>query len=287
MTIITREQFASMNMVYNRYSFNYFLDSCQRLNIKKFEFWMGAPHLNTFIESLSDAIKVRKEVEKRGLKMVCVTPEQVMYPHNIAAKNEELRTFSLQYFHKYIDMTAELGVDKMLCCAGWGNYDEDLEEAKKRSIDGLWEMIRHAEKVGIILAFEILCPFESNLVNDLPSTKCMMDEIQSEVFKLCVDTVPVRLGGNTLDDFFEEFGKRICHVHLTDGTPAGHVPCGTGNHPVAEHLAALSRHGYTGDITLEIGDSGWCDRPEEATKKGFETITRLMQIEQKGGTKDV
>jgi len=45
----------------------------------------------------------------------------------------------------------------------------------------------------------------------------MMDEIQSEVFKLCVDTVPVRLGGNTLDDFFEEFGKRICHVHLTDG----------------------------------------------------------------------
>ena len=112
-------QLAAMNMVYNRYSFTYFLDSLERMGVKQFELWAGAPHFCNFIQSLSDAGKLRKEVEARGLKIVCLTPEQVLYPHNIASSDKELRQFSLEYFYKYIGQTAELGADKMLCCAGW------------------------------------------------------------------------------------------------------------------------------------------------------------------------
>lgn len=276
MEIIKLDQFAAMNMIYNRHSFEYFLDSMERLEIFNFELWTGAPHLCNFIETLSDASKVRRAVEKRNLNIVCVTPEQVMYPHNIAAANPELRRWSLDYFHKYIDQTTELGVNKMLCCAGWGNYDEDKEEAWKRSVESLNEMTEHASKAGIILAFEILNPYESNLVNDFPSTVRMMKEIESDHFKLCVDTVPMRLCGHSLDDFFEEFKDRICHVHLTDGTPAGHVPAGEGEHPIGEYINSLSEHHYTGYITLEIGDTSWSTRPELATLKGFQTVKKYL-----------
>lgn len=39
---ISLQQFAAMNMVYNRYSFSYFLDSMQRLNVSNFE--LGPAH---------------------------------------------------------------------------------------------------------------------------------------------------------------------------------------------------------------------------------------------------
>ena len=107
---ISLQQFAAMNMVYNRYSFSYFLDSMQRLNVSNFELWTGAPHLNCMFQTMADAASVRKSVRERGLHMVCLTPEQVMYPYNIAAVNPELRQKSLDYFHRYIDMTAELEI---------------------------------------------------------------------------------------------------------------------------------------------------------------------------------
>lgn len=62
---LTIDRFAAMNMVYQRYSFESFLDSLDRLEINNFELWTGAPHLNNLVESLSDAEKVRKQVEQR------------------------------------------------------------------------------------------------------------------------------------------------------------------------------------------------------------------------------
>lgn len=271
-------QLAAMNMIYNRHSFSFFLDSLDRLEIKNFELWTGAPHLNNFIPSMSDASALRKEVERRGLNIVCVTPEQVLYPHNIAAANKELREWSLDYFYKYIDQTAELGVDKMLCCAGWGDYDEEIGDAWKRSVEGLNKMTEYAQKSGVVLAFEILCPTESNLVNNYETTVRMMDEIHSEYFQLCVDTVPMRLGGNTLEEFFEKFHDRICHIHLTDGRPTGHIPFGLGEHPGQQYLLTLCKYNYQGYITLEIGDLGWVTDPEKATSIGFKNVRKFLPL---------
>ena len=53
---IGRSQLAAMNMVYNRYSFTYFLDSLERMGVGQFELWAGAPHFCHFIQSLSDAV---------------------------------------------------------------------------------------------------------------------------------------------------------------------------------------------------------------------------------------
>lgn len=273
---LTIDRFAAMNMVYQRYSFESFLDSLDRLEINNFELWTGAPHLNNLVESLSDAEKVRKQVERRQKRIVCVTPEQCLYPHNIAAVDDGLRKYSLDYFLSYIDMTAQLGCDKMLCCAGWGNYDEDPQLAWNRAVDSLKRMTERAQERGIILAFEILCPSESNLVNDLESTKRMMDEIQSPNFQLCIDTVPIRLSGARVEDFFDTFGKRICHLHLTDGTPTGHLPTGLGDHPITHYLRVIEENDYAGDITLEIGNPAWYPNPEEATKISFETVKNSL-----------
>lgn len=276
MSKLTKERFAVMNMVYQKYSFDYFLDSMERLEVKNFELWAGAPHFFNRIESLSDTKKLKKKIRERGFHVVCVTPEQVMYPYNIAASDAELRRESLDYFLKYIEQTAELEADKLLCCAGWGNYDEDFECAWKRAIEGLNIMTKRAEEVGIKLAFEILGPQESNLVHSFDMTKRMMGEIISPNFTLCVDTVPVKVDQRKLSEFFEVFGPRISHFHLTDGNPAGHVPCGTGCHDIAGYLDAIEKADYKGYITLEIGDTGCCVDPEGTTKCGLDNVMSLL-----------
>ena len=271
-----KERFAAMNMVYQKYSFDYFLDSMERLGLRNFELWAGAPHLFCMNPSLADVKEIKRKVKQRKMKMVCLTPEQVMYPYNIAAADWELRRDSIEYFQRYIQNAAELEIDKVLCCAGWGNYDEDFEEAWKRSRDSLEMMTRFAERENVKLAFEILGPQESNLVHDFEATRRMMSEIESPYFTLCVDTVPVYVEGKTLDEYFTAFGNRISHFHLTDGNPAGHVPCGTGIHPIESYLGDLERFGYEGYITLEIGDTSCCVSPESATRTGFETIKKYM-----------
>ena len=275
------DQFAAMNMVYQRYSFEYFLKSMDKQGIKSFEFWTGGSHLNIDFDSLSDVKSFKREIDAHELRMVCLTPEQVTYPYNIAAADKELREKSLEYFFRYIDVASELGIDKLLCCSGWGDYDEPREEAWKRSVDGLWKMTEYANKKKVVLAFEILQAMETNLVNDFETTKRMMDTIKDPYFKLCVDLVPVRVNGNTLLDYFNEFGDRICHIHLTDGDLSGHVPLGLGSTPVKEHLETLDKVNYQGDITLEIGDSSWWADPEKATEIGFTTLKKVLVERQK------
>lgn len=275
---MTMDRFAAMNMIYNRHSFGYFLDSMERLGVSNFELWTGAPHPNNFVPALRETQAIGRELRRRGFNVVCLTPEQCLYPQNIAARNDELRALSVRYFLDYLDMASELGIDKMLCCAGWGDLDEEVEEAWKRSMDSLDKMLSHAHKTGVQLAFEILCPFESNLVYDLPSVARMMNAFQDDMFGLCVDTVPIRLSGATLEAFFEAFGERICHVHLTDGKPTGHMPTGLGDHPVGHYLEALGQYGYEHYITLEIGNSAWVDRPEEATQIALNTVKKLLNI---------
>jgi len=275
--MLSISQFAAMNMIYSRHSFEYFLHSMERLGILRFELWTGSPHTNSFSPTLRDAKKLKQTLRERGLEVVCLTPEQCLYPHNIAVRDPELRDFSVKYFLDYLDMASELEVDKMLCCAGWGDCDEDVEEGWRRSIDSLGTLLKHAERVGVTLAFEILCPFESNLVYDLPTVERMLRQFDSDRFRLCVDTVPIRLSGSTLDAFFEAFGARICHVHLTDGTPTGHLPTGLGEHPIAEYLEVLDSRGYAGHVTLEIGNPGWLTKPHEATQISFHTIGNLLK----------
>lgn len=107
-----------------------------------------------------------------------------------------------------------------------------MEQAWRYAVDSLEKMTREAQKRGVTLAFEILLPNESNLVNDLASTCRMMKEIDDPHLMCCIDTVPVCREGKTLEDYFAALGQRIVHIHLNDGTPTGHLTWGDGNQPL-------------------------------------------------------
>jgi protein FrlC len=268
-------KFAAMNLLYSHYSLDYFLFSISRMGFRNAEFWGGIPHYDIFADQTEQQKRIRRKFAEYDISVTCFTPEQCVYPFNIAAKEDSIRNKSIDYFSRCIEDAAGFGTDKMLITPGWGNYDEPAEEAWKRSLDSTDRLIQKAEEEGVTLAYEMLQPFESNLVTDITSLKKVMDTFDSPRLGICVDTVPACVAGESLKDYFDEFGERIIHIHLNDGTPSGHMAWGDGTQDLASHMDALKD--FKGCITFETADTVYTDNPERAYEKNLAAVTEYLK----------
>ena len=84
---------------------------------------------------------------------------------------------SLAYFKHGIELAEVLGCDRMSINSGWGDWDEDREEAWKRSREHLSILAEYAGEHGLVLTMESLRPEESNLVTTVSDAKRMIDEL--------------------------------------------------------------------------------------------------------------
>ena len=160
---------AVMGLTYLFYSFDYFLNSMADLGVRNIELWGGFPHLYVEDVTTADVRRIAKELHRRELNLVCYTPEQVVYPLNIAAADASARARSQEYFVRNAEVAAELGAEVMFVTSGWGYRDEPVAEAWKRSCDSLIKIATKASDLGLSLVLEALRPEESNLVTNVPT----------------------------------------------------------------------------------------------------------------------
>jgi len=271
------QQFCAMNILHSRFSLEYFLDGMKEIGYENIEFWGAAPHYNFMAPQKAQQTQIKKLFRERGLNMVCFTPEQCVYPFNIAAKDKTLRKMSIGYFLRCMEDAAGFGCEKIMVTPGWGNFDEPAEDAWERSVDSVEKLLKKAEQEGVYIVYEILQRSESNLVTDLSSLKRMMDSFDSSYLTCCVDTVPMSCAGETLEDYFGEFGTKVQHIHLNDGTPAGHLAWGDGTQNLAEHLRTLEKRKYKGYLTFETCDGKFAFNPNDAFRQNYETVRRTLE----------
>ena len=260
--MIRREQVAGMNLHYRFYSLDYFLDTQKELGFKSIEFWAGAPHFYLDSMGYEDVKEVKRKIRERGLNVVCLTPENCTYQYQFAAQTPVLFEKSYQYFVNGLHAAAELGCKFMQCNSGWGYRNEDREEAWKRSREMLSRLAEKAGELGMHLVMESLRPQETQLVVTLADTKRMFDEINSPNLKILIDTTAMSVSGETLDDWFEVFGKDIWHMHFIDSNPMGHLAWGHGNRDLKGYLEALRRHNYHGCLGQELTVADYFDDPK-------------------------
>ena len=167
---IAKSRLASMNIQYKYYPLKKFLDDAADCGLSCVELWGAAPHFHFEDLTYRDIQKVRREIETRGLTLVCYTPEQCVYPINMAAETESERRRSLKFFEDSVRAASELGTDKMLVTTGWGYFDDsNREEAWKHAREGIFDLAELGQAHGVQIALEVLRTDESNLVNNLPS----------------------------------------------------------------------------------------------------------------------
>jgi fructoselysine 3-epimerase len=269
-------KFAGMNITFRHYPFQYFLDCMDRLGISSIELWAGEPHLYVYRNTLGNIRNIKREIKSRNMNIVCYTPEQCIYPFNIAASDSHWRKASINYFLENLYAALELGTNMMLITSGIGDFSVSKEESWKYSCDSIFQISKVAEDEGIILALEPLTKFESNLIIDSKGLKKMIEEIQSPSLKGMIDTVAMQLAGETPENYFSILPE-LGHFHLIDGDGQSdaHLALDEGVLQWREYLISLQNHRYEGTCTLEIMGSSYYQNPQDTIIKSFEKIREL------------
>lgn len=276
MGTISIDQISTMNMIYNRYTFEYFLESTAKLGFKSFELWAGYPQFCNYDSNVPKTAEIRNMIESSGHKVTCLTGEQAIYAVNMASRDPKLQKASIDYFKTLIHQAGELGIDKYLMSIGWGCYDEPMMEAWKRGCDAGAEVLKEAEQSHVHIVWEVMPNYTTNLINGLDSARRILRDLDSDYSRICVDTCAIAIAGETLESYFQELRDKIYHIHLNDGTPDGWLTWGDGTQDLNLHLKTLAKYDYSDTISLELGDPSYMIDPEAAVRRGREYLLKYL-----------
>jgi len=262
-----------MNYNYQRYPLEYFLDSMNRLDVQAIELWAAEPHLYVDDLPAAELTRIRREIRERELNVICFTPEQCVYPVNIAARERRLRERSIEYFKKSLAVAAELESPLLLVVPGAGFYNEPKEDAFRRSVESLQILGEEAARYGIHIVMETRSKFGTNLVNTIGDLRRLIDEVGSPYVDPMLDTVPMYTAGENVRAWLDAFGSRLKHVHFCDGDGKGgsNMAVGDGIFPMKEYWETLHRE-YQGYLTLELVVNRYYLEPENEIRKSLERL---------------
>lgn len=276
MSKLNWNQIAAGNYTYPLYPFTYFLDSMVRLGVKNIEIWAAGPHL--YLEDMNAGMlnELDKEIRKRGLTPICLTPEQCMYPINIGAEESFIRKRSVSYFEKGLWAAEALGIDKMLVTPGDGYRNKPPEDTRKYTLENLRYLSDKAKEKNITLLLEHLTVETTNLATRSKELAKLCKEAACENLMGMADTDMMGRYGESISDYMEAFDGKIEHVHFVDGLPGGHLAIGDGNLPMERFLQELSEADYKGYISLEIINDRYHLEPEDAIQRSLKWLrTRI------------
>ncbi len=245
------------------------------------ELWGGLPHGYTddfHVDGRLDQATVdrcRRLLDASGLEVVSFLPEQCFYPVNFLIDEAppfdgaKLRERSLAYFERAIDLTAALGIPRMLVTTpfwGWARsgarFEPNAGKALPRVVESFGRLTRRAEQRGIILVLEPLTFLETTAVETLEDLAAVLDGVGSPALVAMLDTGHINVTARALGSepiaylqaHVDRLGPRLQHLHIDDnnGDLDAHLLPGEGNFDFTAAYAALRRAGYAGWLSAEL-----------------------------------
>lgn len=259
-------ELAAMNISHRYYSIESFFEAAHRAGYRNVELWTGSMHLYVDNRGFDPIDRVRGLMDRYGIKIVGICPEQNNpKPWNIAARDKRAQERTRAYFEHVIDLAVALEAPQILVTGGWAFLDEPVEDAWARSVAMLRSIADYAECRGIRVAIEALQPVESILVNSAHDMRRMIDDVGSPALKACIDMGAMVVAGDTFDNYFDELGDDVAHVHFVDiEGETTHLAWGDGTRDMRADLESLVRHGYRGVVSAETYDSRYFADPTAA-----------------------
>jgi protein FrlC len=271
--MLKRKQLIGANFSFQHHPFRWTAEKLCAMGFERMEFWGIAPHLDLFHDNRTRLSEVRSILDDNGLTVRCLTPEQVLYPINIASGDNAYRKASVERFKHAADICAELGAQYLFLTPGRGFECESAETAWAHSIQSVNRIAAHARSLGVSCLLEPLQRLESNIVNNADELHTFWRSLDGDDIDIVLDLVAMATAGDSVGGYIERFGKRIAHVHVVDGTPAGHLAWGDGNLPLGSHIADLSAHEFAGTLTFEpFGNGSYALDPVSAWQRCLDAI---------------
>lgn len=275
--MLKQEQLLGANFSFQHHPFRWTAEQLSKLGFRRMELWGVAPHLDLFHDNHQRLREVKSILDDCGLTVHCFTPEQVLYPVNIASGDKTYRHASVERFIHAADMAAELGAKYLFLTPGRGFENEERERAWAHSLESLNRIAGHARKAGLRCLLEPLQRLESNLVNDVADLDRMWRSLAADNVDLVLDLVAMSTADDSIADYVGRFGERLAHVHIVDGTPSGHLVWGDGHLPLEEYVATLNAADFAGTFTFEpFGNGAYALDPVAAWRRCLAAISPYL-----------
>jgi len=270
-----REQFYGCNFHYTRHTLSYFIDSMNRFDIHKIEFYAASPHMYVDDYTPGEAREIRRKLDRGNLEVMIITAEQCLYPISMATEDPFARERSMRYYERALEQGYELGAKALQIMGGFATYEE-MEENNYHDLvmDGLYRVCKHAEKLGMKVILESDC---TSTVRDGAAIKATIKELGLPNLTGMID-----FGASWDVEDFEEtvklLGDDLYHVHVNDVKDGAHCKIiGTGDIPIKEWFATLDKYGYKGGLTPELWGFQYINCADEAFEQGLRFFESYLQ----------
>ena len=269
------KRFAVMNNAYSHFTIRYALDSLRRLGIRKIDLWAGTPHLDAAEAHYGEVRNLGRMLKARDMVPVCMTPEVLGYPYNIAASDPDVRERTLRYGIRCLAAAQELEIPLVLFGPGWRYWTQQEDEAKKTAAETLLRLAEDAKGRGIRVGVQHLTSASSNLVNSASDIAEVADLAGGRIFS-AIDIGILSGRGESVSDYMKILKDTLAHVHFMDGRfgiPGPHLAAGDGDLPLRDIYNRMLTEGYRGCFTLEINAPQYLRDPESAIRQ---TVNHIL-----------
>jgi sugar phosphate isomerase/epimerase len=188
-----------------------------------------------------------------GLHWLLVKPAGL----SIATRDDAVRKRTLEVMFTLVDQCAELG-GRYLVHGSPQQRRVDAGDTRAAALARAQECFAavagRAEKAGVIYCIEPLSAEQTPLINTLEEAARMVEAIGSRAVRTMLDcSAAGRMETAPLPALVDKWlpNGMLAHVQLNDRNRRGP---GQGEQRFAPLLAALTRHGYAGDIAVEPFD---------------------------------
>ena len=199
-----------------------------------------------------DAGALRKLSEHHGMPVVSVHAPCLLFTQRVWG------TEPWGKLERSAEMAADLGAPVVVVHPPF-RWQKDYARG---FVEGIAEL---EERTGIAFAVENMYPWRASSKRGMEMYLPGWDPSDEPYANTTIDLSHAAIAGDDVVEMAERLGRRLRHVHLTDGTGSvkdEHLVPGRGSMDAAGFLRHLAATGFTGDIVLEINTRRCADRAE-------------------------
>jgi fructoselysine 3-epimerase len=309
-----RVKLAIVSGLLRHYPLDLALTKIQEAGYDGVELWGGQPHAYP-LDMLAVGTKgedlqldrerlhaLRELIAASGLELVCITPEQLLYPINVLVDEappftgDAMRARSRRLLELSIDAAAELGCRRIVTVTpvwhwrseGAGYVRVSKPEILDAAIDEIGRLCHYAEVRGVAILFEPLVHHDTNGIETLEEVALLFDRIDSPSLRLMLDMGHIAVTANRigvepvtyLRAHLERFGEKVDHIHVDDnhGTVDAHLALGEGTVDLVGMTRTLVESGYNGWFSAELSILGEYAMPDTAERLLRETCASMRSL---------